>query len=260
MTYINLINNMNNFTLLVYLWIGIAIVTLSSLLVLKIRAPYGRHSTKKWGFMISNRLGWIIMEFPALTIFPLLVILGPAEKNWLTWLLFGLWLLHYINRTIIFPFRLRTKGKKMPIAIVLSAIVFNGMNGFINGYYLGYINKIDITVSFYDANVLIGLMLFIIGFAINQTADSKLIALRKENTGYKIPGGWLFEYISCPNHFGEIVEWIGFAVIAWSMPALSFAVWTFCNLLPRALDHHKWYYETFDNYPEKRKAVIPYVL
>ena len=161
---------MNNFTLLVSLWIGIAIVTLSSLLVLKIRAPYGRHSTKKWGFMISNRLGWIIMEFPALTIFPLLVIFGPAEKNWLTWLLLALWLLHYINRTMVFPFRLRTKGKEMPLAIVLSAIVFNAMNGFINGYYLGYINKIDITVSFYDANVLIGLILFIIGFAIKSAA------------------------------------------------------------------------------------------
>jgi 3-oxo-5-alpha-steroid 4-dehydrogenase 1 len=28
----------------------------------------------------------------------------------------------------------------------------------------------------------------------------------------------------------------------------------------RSLNHHKWYKEKFDNYPKKRKAILPYVL
>jgi 3-oxo-5-alpha-steroid 4-dehydrogenase 1 len=83
--------------------------------------------------------------------------------------------------------------------------------------------------------------------------------LRKKQEGYQIPRRWLFKYISCPNHFGEIIEWVGFAVVAWSVPAVTFAVWTFCNLVPRALNHHEWYQENFEDYPKNRKAVLPKV-
>jgi 3-oxo-5-alpha-steroid 4-dehydrogenase 1 len=49
-------------------------------------------------------------------------------------------------------------------------------------------------------------------------------------------------------------------LIAFNFAALSFALWTFFNLVPRALNHHEWYNEYFDNYPKKRKAVLPYLL
>ena len=186
-----------------------------------------------------------------------MVIFGPREKDLLSWILVSLWALHYFNRTIIFPFRLRTSGKKMPLTIVFSALFFNGMNGFLNGYFLGFIAGADLSPMSW--NVFVGIGIFFLGFAINQITDTKLINLRKTATGYQIPRKWLFEYISCPNHFGEIVEWTGFAIAAWSMPALTFSIWTFCNLVPRALNHHAWYKENFEDYPKKRKAVIPFV-
>ena len=95
---------------------------------------------------------------------------------------------------------------------------------------------------------------------INRSSDNKLISLRKENTEYQIPHGGMFKYISCPNHFGEIVEWIGFAVIVFNLGTLSFALWTAFNLIPRALNHHTWYINSFEEYPNKRKAVIPFIL
>jgi 3-oxo-5-alpha-steroid 4-dehydrogenase 1 len=247
------------FTLFVWGWIAVAVITLISLVSLKVRAPYGRHSNDLWGKSMDNHWGWFIMELPALLTFPLIVIMGPAEKSWLTWLLVGMWTLHYFNRTVIFPFRLKTTGKKIPLTIVFSAIFFNGMNGFVNGYFLGYINIPDDTLMYYAPNIIIGLLLYIIGTYINHSADTRLINLRAEDKGYQIPRGWLFNYISCPNHFGEIVEWFGFAIVAWSLPGLSFAIWTFCNLIPRTLNHHEWYYENFEDYPKKRKAVIPFI-
>ncbi|MCK5466953.1 MAG: hypothetical protein KAI99_00535, partial [Cyclobacteriaceae bacterium] len=71
--------------------------------------------------------------------------------------------------------------------------------------------------------------------------------------------GWLFNYISCPNYFGEILEWIGFAAASGSLPALSFAIWTFCNLAPRANNHHSWYLDNFSTYPKNRKILLPYL-
>lgn len=246
---------MKEFILLNYIWIAVAVITFVSLVVFKIRAPYGRHTSEKWGRMIPNHWGWFIMELPAFLTCPLLAIFGPREKDVLSWILIGLWSLHYFNRTVIFPFRLRTRNKKMPLVIVFSAIFFNGMNGFLNGYYIGFLAPKDTT--WIAAHVFIGLAIFFLGMFINQRTDQKLIALRKNSEGYQIPRGWLFEYISCPNHFGEIVEWIGFAIVAWNLPAVTFAIWTFCNLAPRSLNHHAWFHEHFDDYPKKRKALIP---
>ena len=72
------------------------------------------------------------------------------------------------------------------------------------------------------------------GFLINNISDSTLINLRKTDTKqYSIPRGGLFDYISCPNFFGEIIEWLGFAILTWSIAGLAFFLWTFFNLVPR---------------------------
>ena len=78
--------------------------------------------------------------------------------------------------------------------------------------------------------------------------------------GYKIPRGGLYERVSCPNYLGELLEWTGWAIATWSLAGLSFAVYTAANLVPRAVAHHRWYRETFPDYPPARRAVIPFVL
>jgi len=70
----------------------------------------------------------------------------------------------------------------------------------------------------------------------------------------------MHKYILAPNYFGEIIEWTGFALAVWSLPALSFAVWTFANLAPCALTNHQWYLNKFHNYSKERKALIPYLV
>ena len=74
------------------------------------------------------------------------------------------------------------------------------------------------------------------------------------------PRGGAFEYLSCPNLLGEIMEWTGLAVLTWCVPALGFALWTAANLVPRALWRHRWYRETFPDYPRSRRAILPWVL
>ena len=58
-----------------------------------------------------------------------------------------------------------------------------------------------------------------------------------------VPHGPLFRLVSCPNYFGEIVDWSGFALATWSPGGLLFALWTAANLVPRAgresLDTHQ---------------------
>lgn len=245
------------FYTVVWIWIAVAVVVFPAALF--VTAPYGRHS-KNIGTMVPNKLAWILMESPALFLFMYFFITGTAEKTIVHWIFFALFSMHYINRTYIWPLKIRSKGKKMPLLIVFSAFGFNLMNGFINGYFLG-------NFAFYDINwmwsipFIIGVSLFIFGFIINVRSDNRLIGMRKEGeTGYKIPVGGFFEYVSSPNIFGEIIEWLGWGIMTWSLPTLSFTIWTFANLLPRALDHHKWYKANFEDYPKDRKAVFPGIL
>ena len=247
-----------SFIALNYFWIGIALVIFIVLVLFKIRAPYGRHTSQKWGAVMDNKWGWVLMELPALLTMPIIALYGNSQKTDLTYLLIGLWIFHYTYRTLIFPFKLKTNNKKMPLVIVFSAVFFNAVNGMLNGYFLGYLNTASIDL--FGPGIYIGLALFIYGMVLNQKSDNKLISLRKRDTGYHIPQGGLFNKISCPNHFGEIIEWTGFAVIAFNISALTFAIWTACNLIPRALNHHAWYKESFEEYPKNRRAVIPYIL
>ena len=244
---------------IVYAWIIIGL--LSFPFILKFDAPYGRHSSSKWGYSIDNKLAWIVMELPALLVCPLIFYLSTNEKSILTSFFIFLWLVHYFNRTIIYPNRILTKKKKMPLIIAMLAFTFNLINGYINGYYFGFIDFSYSLEWVYTPQFIAGSILFIVGFLINTSSDSILINLRKKNTNeYTIPRKGLFNYISCPNFFGEIIEWLGFAVMTWSIAGLAFFLWTFFNLVPRALSHHTWYKNTFSDYPKNRKAVFPFII
>ena len=93
-------------------------------------------------------------------------------------------------------------------------------------------------------------------------ADHVLINLRKPGeTGYKIPYGGAFRFVSGANFFGEILEWTGFAIASWSAAGAFFALTTALNIGPRALQHHQWYLRKFgDKYPRQRRALVPFLL
>ncbi|MBT5596776.1 MAG: DUF1295 domain-containing protein [Flavobacteriaceae bacterium] len=236
-----------------YIWILIALIIFPINLIFK--APYGKHSTKKWGKTIDNKTGWFLMELPALVTCPLIYFIAVEEISLSIGFVF-IWITHYFNRTIIYPLRIKTKGKKIPIAIVASAFFFNLINGFLNGYFISLINFESLSFTY----IISGLLMFIIGFYVNVSSDNKLIKLRTNQKDYVIPKGGLFNYVSCHNFLGEIIEWLGFAIMTLNLGSTSFLIWTICNLIPRSKAHHKWYKENFEKYPTTRKAVIPYLL
>jgi len=60
--------------------------------------------------------------------------------------------------------------------------------------------------------------------------------------------------------FGEMVEWLGFAIACWSLSGFAWWIYVIGNLGPRAIAHHRWYHQYFkQSYPKNRKALIPFV-
>ena len=159
------------------IWIGIGLVSLPFLL--RVTQPYGRHASSSWGPMIDNRLGWIVQEAPSMIFLSLFFFTGTLIKTHASYFFWGLWVAHYIYRSIIYPLRTKTNGKKIPVVIVLSAIGFNFMNGFVNGSYLGSFGGDYGDDYFTSPRFIIGLIVFITGVVINHQSDNILLALRK---------------------------------------------------------------------------------
>jgi 3-oxo-5-alpha-steroid 4-dehydrogenase 1 len=134
------------------------------------------------------------------------------------------------------------------------------MNGYLNGRWLFTFSDPYPREWLLDPRFIAGTCLFVAGLALNHHSDEVLRRLRRPGeTGYKIPRGGLYRWVSCPNYLGEIIEWTGWAIATWSLPGLLFAVWTFANLAPRGWEHHGWYKEKFADYPKDRRAIIPFV-
>mmetsp|Transcript_26332 Transcript_26332/g.61692 ORF Transcript_26332/g.61692 Transcript_26332/m.61692 type:complete len:245 (-) Transcript_26332:111-845(-) len=208
-----------------------------------------------------------------------------------------------------------TKDKGMPLGIVSAAWLYCTTNGYLQARDLTKFQRIEILswgattellatavsdVSSVSASPLLwqscrfwlGMSLTLIGFYIVTTSDRTLVTLKRNRQRelsergqtpanprdyYAIPRGGWFEYVSSPHYFGELVEWTGFFVATnGSLASLSFAVYTAANLVPRAMQTHQWYLDTFvgddDNDSDRktieetnysklgRKAIIPLLL
>ena len=243
--------------ILVYLEIALALPTF---VVLRfIPAPYGRQARGGWGPAIPARLGWVVMESPAPLVFLAVYWTGARPLRLVPLLFLGAWLTHYLYRTYVYPFLLRP-GRRLPVLIVLLAVTFNTLNGYVNAHWVASVG--DYPVGWLaDPRFLAGIALFAGGLALNGQSDRVLRGLRKPGeTGYRIPHGWAFDRVSSPNYLGEIVEWTGWALATWSLAGLAFAIYTTVNLAPRALTHHTGYRQQFPDYPQRRRALVPYLL
>ncbi|CAJ0586493.1 unnamed protein product, partial [Mesorhabditis spiculigera] len=234
--------------------IAAGIVTCTAL-QLGITAGYGRYAVES-SLSIPGRWAWFLQEAPSFFISA--YFLFSCQTTTSRFIL-ALFVGHYFVRTFLFPLWLKS-SKPTPFYIFMSAFCFCAWNGFMQGAY--HARVID-----YEANHLFkpvslaGVALFFVGFAINQHSDHILRNLRQPGeTAYKIPRGGLFDYVSGANYFGEIVEWCGFALASGTLPAYAFALFTAANIGPRALQHHRWYLQKFDNYPKERAAIIPFLL
>ena len=233
------------------------------LILMFISAPYGKQERAGWGPGVNMRLGWFILELPAF-----------AGMMWFYWqgehtlavaplILFALWQIHYFHRSFVYPLQLRVKpDARYRVILLVFGMAFNGVNGALNGWYLSQLGThLHSNAWLLDVRFIAGLALFVSGFGLAKYSDGILRNLRKPGeTGYKIPFGGAYRFVSCPNYLGEILQWSGFALAAWSLPALAFVCFTAANLIPKAMSSHRWYRERFADYPSERKAVLPFLL
>ena len=245
----------------IFLWImsGTALVVFIALYFVK--AGYGMFRDNRWGPAINNKLAWILMEAPVFAVMCILWWLSDRRFDTVPLICFLLFQLHYFQRSFIFPLLIKGKSR-MPLAIMLMGIVFNVLNGFMQGEWLFYLAPADrYTLSWLTTPQFIaGVALFFIGMGINLHSDNVIRHLRRPgDTKHYLPAKGMYRYVTSANYFGEIVEWTGFALLTWSAAGAVFVWWTCANLVPRADAIFRRYQAEFGDAMGSRKRVFPFI-
>ena len=224
-------------------------------------AGYGKFRSNKWGYSINNKLGWVLMECPALI--PIAYTIVALTPSALAILFMSLYALHYVYRSFIFPALLKGNSK-MPLAITAMGATFNFTNSTLLCASVVAFPKesyTDICSYAGNWNFWLGIVLFFMGMYTHMKADHTIRNLRKPgDTNHYLPKGGLFDYVTSANYFGELLEWTGFAILLCNPAAWMFVWWTAANLVPRAHAINKKYRAEFGNEQVgKRKRVLPFI-
>lgn len=233
------------------------------------KAGYGYLSSSNWGTKISNKTAWVLMECPAFLFMLYYTVkfarsgADTGNSNVVLYIMAGLFLLHYFQRSFIFPLLMRGKSK-MPVVIMLLGLIFNTLNAYlIAGWLFVEAPAGTYTIDWLlSPQFVLGTIVFFTGMGINLHSDYIIRHLRKPgDTKHYIPRKGFYKYVTSANYFGELTEWAGYAVLTWSPAGLLFVIWTFANLGPRAKSLTAKYEEEFGEEYKKlhKKYLIPFI-
>lgn len=193
-----------------------------------------------------------------------------AKNKHMKYLFIALWALHFMRRTLEVLFVHRYK-RRMPIIESAGAPVYYW-------FFAIWIAWSMRSESGYEQSflvfVILGSLVFLIGEIGNCICHIQLRKFRNEKrtsfisssaSRHVLPHGLLFNYVSCPHYFFEILTWTGFFLATWTLPAVLFLLATIVTLVVYAGKKHKAYLQEFDGkdgneiYPVNRKALIPFI-
>lgn len=131
---------------------------------------------------------------------------------------------------------------------------------FVRGLHIGlFSNKLTTT------ELMCGLI-FLLSTYLQFRANVIFAELRKNQYGdivtkeHKIPFGELFNYISNPLQLTEIFLYLMLSAILWQASTFHYiTIFVILNQIETAYLSHRWYQETFKNYPKERKILIPFI-
>lgn len=262
--------NLNNMNILLspefFKWFLYGMMALAVIVFIAlnfVNAGYGIMSDNKWGLTISNKVAWMLMEAPVFIVMCLFFAFSDRTWQLVPLVFFLLFQTHYLQRSFIFPWLIKGKSR-MPLLIMFMGIFFNIANAYMQGAWIFVLSPADMYGTSWLATpqFIIGTVIFLAGFVINLHSDYIIRHLRKDgDTRHYFPEKGLFHYVTCANYFGELMEWLGFAILTWSLSGLVFFIWTFANLVPRSSAvYHKYLLE----FPQQmaahpRKRVFPFI-
>ena len=220
--------------------------------------PYGKNYQRGKSYLkaeLPDRFAFILSNIGGPILFVLLKISWP-NGNLLNIESF-LYIAHYIHRALIYPFFRSKFSKPWPLESFIYYTFANVCEGIIAARAQ--------TFSGIERNIFIKIILAIVIVACAVAAaihDYRICALRTStDTGYKIPQGLGFKWVSGPNYSFEILEWAFYCCfMGFNTSTCAFGMWHLVNLSGRAEATHRWYKSFFKSkLPADRTPYIPFI-
>ncbi|KAI9462770.1 hypothetical protein BJY52DRAFT_1352457 [Lactarius psammicola] len=273
-------------------------------------APFGKFATPDSVLSIDGVKSWIVMELVSPLAFLLTTYLHPFSPTPLPlpslarraldtspqFILVALYLVHYLNRTLISPLRTPSRSNSH-LVVVSAAVAFNAPNGF-PSRRLPHVRldrilpgRRPILYALLGGHRALGGRAIAKGKA-RELLDDDGDRKKAQRPHYAIPHGGLYSLVSFPNYLCEWVEWFGFALAAGPFPEFAlfpsakallaaagsaqFAEagqllvpfvdsvsppWVFLfveitTMVPRAVRGHRWYHERFKDSYPRERRAV----
>lgn len=164
---------------------------------------------------------------------------------------------HFIKRELESAYVHRFSNDTMPFWNIFKN---SGHYWILSGLSLAYFGyKEDNRAPLPDAILYIACFIWLYAQISNFLTHLNLASLRSPGSKErKIPYGYGFELVSCPNYFFEILGWLAICVISRSLAAVVFFTVSSVTLWFWAVKKHKRYRREFSGkYPKNRKILFP---
>ncbi|MBT8463698.1 MAG: 3-oxo-5-alpha-steroid 4-dehydrogenase, partial [Deltaproteobacteria bacterium] len=127
------------------------------------KSPYGRFASDRWGVNLSPRLGWFLMELPAMLSFLFFYFQGRNRFELVPLFFLFVWVVHYGNRGFVFPYLIRSpKGAtaSFSIVIVLMGWLVTTLHGYLNAVFISDLGQHFTVDWFADPRFIFGIALY----------------------------------------------------------------------------------------------------
>ncbi|KAK8895635.1 hypothetical protein M9Y10_024105 [Tritrichomonas musculus] len=167
-----------------------------------------------------------------------------------------LYLFHYMHRVFVYPWFRSSHSRPWPLESILFFSITNMMSGLVLSWSLFFkYRRLPILVQ------VILSILFIPLMALSSFHDYYLCSLRQPGeSGYRIPKGLCFNWVSCPHYTFELAEWFVFGFFLGGDLGVRYLFWLigFLNLSIRASSSTTAYRKMFNlKYHVRKKSFLP---
>ncbi len=251
------------------MWFSFILVGFVFIASLFVDSPFGKFASDKMGINLGPRLGWFLMELPAMLGFIYFYSQGQNATNLVPLFFLFVWVVHYLNRGFIFPYLIRSPKNvrgNFSISVVVMGLLVTTLHGYLNGSWVANYGDHLTNSWLSDPRFIIGIIMYYAGFFLNIHSDYIIRNLRSKeeiksgDKVYRIPFGGGFKFVSNPSYLGELLAFSGFAIATWGPGGIFVLLISAANLIPRSFATHRWYKEKFEDYPKNRKVLVPFLI
>ncbi|KAF9905953.1 3-oxo-5a-steroid 4- dehydrogenase [Lobosporangium transversale] len=224
---------------------------------------------KDLGSQISWRTVFLIEYGGPLVIHPLVYLLPSLfygqnfEHSWMQTVTFWMVMLHFLKREYETIFVHRFSHGTMPFRNVFkNSAHYHLLSGINLAYWVyGPWNAAGTKLAERSDLLIYGcIVLYAFAELSNYHTHVTLRNLRPPGTRVrKIPRGYGFDLVSCPNYLFETLSWLAICILTLSWSAHLFFFVAVGQMYIWAVKKHKMYRKEFSDYPRGRKAMIPLI-